>query len=192
MAMLQLWMESIQQPSILALFIILSTYILEDAAIVSAALLSADGMIAPELAFLALAIGIASGDVGLYGMGVLLKRWHWLIRWVNAEKIDEASLWLEKQMVSTILLVRVIPGLRLPTYLACGFFLLPFLKFLILVILATVIWTGAIFSGFYFFGTLFWAGLSPWKWLLIPVLIGVILIGRRQIIKSRPEQGRFS
>ena len=37
MAMLQLWMESIQQPTTLALLIILSTYILEDAAIVSAA-----------------------------------------------------------------------------------------------------------------------------------------------------------
>lgn len=192
MAMLQLWMESIQNPTTLALLIILSTYILEDAAIVSAALLSADGMISPQLAFLALIIGIASGDLGLYGMGALLKRWHWLIRWVNAGKIDRASLWLEKKMVSTIFLVRVIPGFRLPTYLACGFFQLPFLKFLLLVILATLTWTGAIFSGFYLFGTMFWAGLSHWKWLLIPLLIAVILVGRQQVIKSRLEPGRFS
>ena len=192
MAMLQLWMESIQHPSTLALLIILSTYILEDAAIISAALLSADGMISPQLAFLALVIGIASGDLGLYALGALLKRWHWLIHWVNAEKIDKASHWLEKQMVSTILLVRVIPGFRLPTYLACGFFHLPLLKFFLLVILATVVWTGAVFSGFYLFGTMFWAELSAWKWLLIPILIAVILIGRRQVMRSRLEPGRFS
>ena len=111
MEMLQLWMESIQHPGVLALLIILSTYILEDAAIISAALLSADNMIAPELAFLALVIGITSGDIGLYGLGMLLKRWHWLMRWVNADKIDEAAIWLEKRMTSTILLVRVIPGI---------------------------------------------------------------------------------
>ena len=191
MAMLQSWMESIQQPTTLALLIILSTYILEDAAIVSAALLSADGMIAPELAFLALCIGIASGDIGLYGMGILLKRWHRLVRLFDAEKIDQASIWLKKQMISTVLLVRVIPGMRLPTYLACGFFLLPFFRFFLLVILATVVWTGAIFSGFYCFGTMFWAELSSWKWLLIPILIVVILTGRRQVIKHCQEQQPF-
>ena len=191
MAMLQLWMESIQHPTTLALLIILSTYILEDAAIVSAALLSADGMIAPEWAFLALCIGIASGDIGLYGMGMLLKRWHWLVRWFDAEKIDQASIWLKKQMISTILLVRVIPGMRLPTYLACGFFQLPIFKFLLLVVMATIVWTGAVFSGFYLFGTMFWAELSPWKWLLIPILIAVILTGRNHVIRHRQEQQPF-
>ena len=145
-------------------------------------------MIAPEFAFLALSIGIATGDMGLYGLGMLLKRWHWLVRWFDAEKIDQASVWLKKQMISTILLVRVIPGLRLPTYLACGFFQLPFLSFFLLVIIATAVWTGAIFSGFYLFGTMFWAELSPWKWLLIPVLIIVIMVGRKQVIKHRREQ----
>ena len=187
MTMLQLWMESIQQPGTLALLIILSTYILEDAAIISAALLSADGMIAPELAFLALTIGIATGDIGLYGMGVLLKRWRWLVRWINTERVNEAGHWLEKKMISTILLVRIIPGLRLPTYLACGFFQLPFTRFFLLVILATIVWTGGVFSGLYLFGAMFWAELSPWKWLLIPVLIAVILIGRRQVINHRSK-----
>lgn len=183
--MFQLWMESIQQPWLLGLLIILGTYILEDAAIISAALLSADGVIAPEFAFLALCLGIATGDLGLYGIGILLKKWHWLVRWIDTDKVNTAGSWLKRRMTSTVLLVRIVPGLRLPTYLACGFFRLPFFCFLLLVCLASFIWTGSLFLGFYWFGATLWSELSPWKWLLLPILFAGILFARKAVMSKK-------
>lgn len=188
--MIQYWMEPTHQAWFLALLIILGTYILEDAAIISAALLSADGIIASELAFFALFLGIFSGDLGLYGLGKMLGKWQWLISRINTRKVKEAGSWLEKRMVSTILLVRIIPGLRLPTYLACGYFSLSFVMFFLLVAFASLFWTGAIFYGIYWFGSMFWAEMSEWKWLFLPVIIGLFLIAHRKaaskkIIKTR-------
>ena len=183
--MIQYWMESTHQAWYLAFFIILATYLLEDAAIISAALLTADGAIASELAFFALFVGIFSGDLGLYGLGKVLGKWQWLVNRVNTEKVKEAGVWLEKRMISTILLVRVIPGLRLPTYLACGYFELSFLGFFLLVALASLLWTGAIFYSVYWFGSMFWAELSEWKWLFLPAIVGLFLIIHRKAVSKK-------
>ena len=183
--MFQFWMESIQQPWLLALLIILGTYILEDAAIVSAALLSADGAIDSELAFLALFVGVFTGDLGLYWLGKMLGRWQWLANWIKSERVKQAGEWLETKMVTTILLVRIVPGLRLPTYLACGYFNLSFSRFSLLVALASFFWTGFIFYGLYWFGSMFWSDLSGWKWLLLPIIIGLIMLGHKMAFSEK-------
>lgn len=67
--MAELILDVTKHPLVLAGLILLSTYLLEDAAIISAALISIDGFLSPELAFLALFIGIFTGDFGLYGLG---------------------------------------------------------------------------------------------------------------------------
>ena len=186
--MLQLWTESIQNPWLLALLIIIGTYLLEDAAIISAALLSADGVIATELAFLALFIGIFTGDLGLYGLGRMLGKWQWLTNWVDTrslkKKIQRAGQWLEQKMIITVLSVRLVPGLRLPTYLASGYFKLPFILFCLLTGTASFFWTGLIFFGFYWFGGMFWSELSVWKWLLLPIII-LIMMGAQKAFANR-------
>lgn len=182
--MVQVWIDSTQHPGLLALCIILGTYLLEDAAIVSAALLSADGRISPEMALLALFAGVVSGDIGLYWAGRFLTRWQWLLKRVDSLSIDEAGVWLKQKMAVTILGVRIIPGFRLPTYLACGFFKIPFSFFAVLVSIAALIWVGVIFYGFYLFGVMYWAELSGWKWSLIPLLAALIWFSRKKIIEK--------
>ncbi len=189
--MFQIWMESAQQPWVLALLIILGTYILEDAAIVTAALLSADGVIGAELAFLALFFGIYTGDLGLFGLGSALEKWSFLGRWKNSSRINQAGLWLKRRMIMTVLMVRLIPGLRLPTYLACGYFRFSFLKFSMLTGAASFFWTGFIFFGLYWFGTMFWSDLSGWKWLILPLIIVLIVFGHRCIANQETITGSW-
>ena len=166
------------------LLIILGTYLLEDAAIISTALLSVDGVISPEVAFLTLFIGVFTGDLGLYKLGMMLGRWQWLARRINSNSIKQAGQWLEKQMTLTILLVRLLPGLRLPTYLACGYFTLPFSWFFLLAGFASFFWTGVVFFGFYWFGKMFWSDLSSWKWLLVPIIIGLVFAVKTVIARA--------
>lgn len=186
--MYEVLLETFQHPLILAALILLGTYILEDAAIVSAALLSADGLIPSELAFAALFLGIFTGDLGLYGLGLLLTRFQWLERFLKTHAVDRAGIWLKDKMVVTVLMVRLIPGLRLPVYTACGFFRLSFICFLLLVLAASLLWTAAIFYGFYAVGAMFWADLGTWKWILLPVIALLIMYGHKAL---KPSKGTF-
>ncbi|MFK0571163.1 DedA family protein [Endozoicomonas sp.] len=182
--MAELILNVTNHPLILAGLILLSTYLLEDAAIISAALISIDGFISPELAFLALFIGIFTGDVGLYGLGRLLGKWSWLDKIIPSEKVNKAGEWLKQRMVWTILTVRLIPGLRLPSYVACGFFQYSLMYFSGWVFLASLVWTGVVFTGIYWFGSMFWSELSPFKWLLLPAMVVLILVLHKSVKPS--------
>lgn len=182
--MAELILDVTKHPLVLAGVILLSTYLLEDAAIISAALISIDGFISPELAFLALFIGIFTGDLGLYGLGRLLGKWSWLDKRIPSGKVNRAGEWLKQRVVWTILMVRLVPGLRLPSYVACGFFQYSFIYFTGLVFLASLVWTGVVFMGIYWFGSMFWSELSPFKWFLLPAMIVLILILHKNVKPS--------
>lgn len=174
-------LEVTGNPMLLALFVLLGTYVLEDAAIVTAALLTADGLLPASAAFLALFIGIFTGDIGLYVLGRYLNRFPYLKSFLDLKAFLKARFWLDRKMTTTVLLVRIIPGLRLPVYAACGFFNLSFKLFAILVLVASLVWTAVVFYGFVSIGSMFWSELGYWKWTLLPAIIGLIMVSHRKI-----------
>ena len=82
--MMQLWHDAVTlyeaavrgaaQPWVICIVLILITFVLEDLAIAVAAVLAVQGLLSWELAVLAVAAGIALGDLGLYGLGVAANR----------------------------------------------------------------------------------------------------------------------
>jgi membrane protein DedA with SNARE-associated domain len=70
--------------------------------------------------------------------------------------------------------------MRLPTYLACGFFSLPFGRFAEAVIIGSLIWVPLLFGAAYFFGyyTLDWLGL--WRWPIALAAVGVLVFAGRR------------
>lgn len=142
---LVLWVQAVlagmATPAVIALVLALTTLLLEDLAIAAGVALAAQGAISWELSLLAVGGGIALGDIGLYGLGRAATR----VPWLERRYVGEKSLWARAQLVrrlpSAVLLARVIPGLRLATYTACGFVLVPLLPFLAWVLLAVTLWT---------------------------------------------------
>ena len=128
-------------PILQGILIIFSTFILEDPTTIFTGLLVAEDKIHLTTAFLSLNLGIAGGDLGLYLIGKYFgeKSLNW--NWVPKEKINLTKIWLEKNLLETILISRFIPGMRLPTYLSMGIAKVSFFKFSILILLATLIWT---------------------------------------------------
>jgi membrane protein DedA with SNARE-associated domain len=129
------------QAWLIGLVLALTTLLLEDLAIAAGAALAAQGSISWEWAITSVGMGIALGDIGLYGLGRLAHRWSWLRQRLTLGRASRIALHLESRLAGAILLARVIPGLRLLTYTACGFFRLPLLPFCAWVVLAVAVWT---------------------------------------------------
>jgi len=146
------WQEllhsGVTAPGVLCLALALMTLLLEDVAIAAGVSLASQGSLSWELSFLAVAAGIALGDVGLYALGAGARRWPWLRR-RTLDRAGPRQRWLQahldSELFSAVMLARVIPGLRLVTYTACGFLRIALLPFCLWVTLAVTAWTAGLY-----------------------------------------------
>jgi membrane protein DedA with SNARE-associated domain len=122
--------------------IFLGTFVLEDLALATAVSWSASGLLSLPLAFWAAFLGISIGDIGIYGLGNLCSRFGWesrvpllkrLAAQVREHKHDTALSY-------SIVLSRIIPGTRLPTYFAAGYLHYSISLFTILTLLSVGGW----------------------------------------------------
>jgi membrane protein DedA with SNARE-associated domain len=145
LAWTQAVLAGMASPGVIALVLALTTLLLEDLAIAAGVVLATQGAISWELSLLAVGGGIALGDLGLYGLGVAAQRLPWLQR----RTVGPATAWardqLRHRLAGAVLLARVIPGLRLATYTACGYLAAPLAAFAAWVTLAVAIWTVGLF-----------------------------------------------
>ena len=157
------------EPWFIVTALILTTFLLEDVAIAAGVSLASHGNVSWTLAFTAVAAGIALGDILLYWLGAGARRIKWLEkRYITADtrKITES---LHSHLISATLLARVIPGLRLFTYTACGFIRVSLAQFTFWVVIAVLTWTAS----------LFWisatTGHALAAWLGVPESVAVTL-----------------
>ena len=112
-----------------------SAFVLEDVAVLGAALLVANSMVSLPWAAGSSFAGIWIGDLGLYflalhyGRPVFDRAW---FRRLMGKRIDlsKSESWFRDHGVAAILLSRAVPGTRLPTYLVAGLLKVPAWRFL--------------------------------------------------------------
>ena len=130
-------------PLFKALGFFFATFILEDVAAVGAGLLLAAGDISWPAAFTACFLGIWLGDIGLYALARFAGR-EWFERSSfrrHSKRVASSEKWFARRGTVILIFSRVIPGARLPTYLAAGFLRLPLPKFLFVTGAAAFLWT---------------------------------------------------
>lgn len=165
----------------------LATFILEDVAAVGAGLLLASGQISWPAAFTACFLGIWFGDVGLYGIARLGGR-RWFERSLlkrYAAKVAESERWFGRRGTLILIFSRIVPGARLPTYLAAGFLRVPLPRFLLVTGAASFLWTLLILRLTQVFGTKLLDWLDAYKHGgLILLGAGIVLIGLLQFLRK--------
>lgn len=136
-------MQHSAEPFYLAAAIFLLTFILEDLALAAGAFLLAENLLPIDVLGAALMIGIFLGDIMLYGAGWCAQRWGWFTHLMRSRIAHTIEDTLQKNMAGAILLARCIPGVRLPTYTAMGYYGQSLPQFLIFTSLASAIWCTA-------------------------------------------------
>jgi membrane protein DedA with SNARE-associated domain len=115
------------------------TFILEDASTVACGLLVADSQMRFLTAYIGLSSGIAIGDLGLYGLGRFAGAKTLAWRLVTADRLDRAGAWFRRNMVTSVVSARFVPGMRLPTYVCAGILHAPLGRFTVLVAASTLV-----------------------------------------------------
>ncbi|MBB4212454.1 membrane protein DedA with SNARE-associated domain [Rhodothalassium salexigens DSM 2132] len=168
-------------PMVLWWTLMAATLVSEDAAIVGAALLAAHGTADIGLAYSAVNVGVVVGDTGLYLIGYAASRYRQLRALVTTREVFRAKRFLRRQLIPILLSTRFLPGSRLPTYTACGFFRFPLSLFAIVLTLASLTWTVIVFVVIHTAGLAILEWLGPWKWLGVVLLIGVFFVVPRLV-----------
>jgi membrane protein DedA with SNARE-associated domain len=164
----------------------LATFVLEDVATVGAGLLLATGGVSWRAAFVACFLGIWMGDAGLYALARYAGR-GWFERSSLrrfAAKVSESERWFAERGTPILIFSRVVPGARLPTYLAAGFLRVPLPRFLFITGGASCLWTMLIL----FLAQTFGARLTNWLGIykhtgLLLVGTGVVLFAALQLLR---------
>ncbi len=166
-------------PMIQGVLILLGTFVLEDAATILAAMDVQVGQVTLAVAIVSLYLGIVLGDIGLYGLGRLAVITPWARRWAPPERFGRGREWLQKHVVKVVFVSRFLPGARLPTYTACGYFRTSLSHFALAAIGATLIWTTLLFGVSLHLGRYLAEHLGVWRWAgMAGFALTVVLAGR--------------
>lgn len=124
---------------------VLATLISEDLTCIVAGLMIAQGRLEFLPAVLACLVGIYVGDILLFLAGRYLGRpalarapFKWF---VHPEQVEIASAWFRRRGMIVILLTRLLPGARLPTYFASGLLRTNAWLFSLFFLFAVALWT---------------------------------------------------
>ncbi len=164
----------------------LGTFVLEDVAAVGAGLLLAAGGISWPAAFAACFLGIWIGDAGLYALARYAGR-GWFERSSIrrcAGQVAKSERWFAQRGAPVLIFSRLVPGARLPTYLAAGFLRMPLARFLLITGVASFVWTMAILFLAQSFGERLtsWLGTYRHSGLLL-LSAGVVLFSTLQLLR---------
>ena len=98
------------------------TFLSEDSATLAGGLLATLGKLSWPLAFASCFLGIWLGDLGLYALARLFGRPAIDRFWPRraSGSLDRSEAWFERHGLLALVICRLIPGTRLPTFLAAG------------------------------------------------------------------------
>lgn len=156
---------------IVALF--LAPFLHEDVAVVMAATFLHERTLPFGLAAGALYAGVVASDMLIYALGRVARRWTGLRRFVREDKMRRAERRLRENRVLAIGLCRLVPGLLFSTFVACGWFGVPFLEFAVPALVTSAVYTAIMLLLVLKFGAAILGQVGHWGWF---VLIGFVVV----------------
>lgn len=143
-----------------AVGIVLFSYLLEDGALILAAVLASTGILSPLVAWSAAFFGIFTGDLGVYFIARFFHKP--VARWR-----PDIPMPSTKELV----LCRFTPGLRTIAFSWCGLSKMPVLRFSQIIFWSGLAWTIPVFSLIYWGGNQTSRYFTHLNWLLIPAIL---------------------
>jgi membrane protein DedA with SNARE-associated domain len=152
-------------------------FLQEDAAVIAAATASITDAGPIAILFAVILAGLTASDVWKYWIGHVARRNAWAHRFAEKPGVSVAGDLVRTELAKTLYMARFVPGTRIPTYIACGFFKAPYAKFVAIVVLTAFTYVAIMFALFHMVGAV--AGEQAKYWLpaiAVTVVCGYILL----------------
>lgn len=159
------------------------TFIQEDVAIVTGGLLVVKKELPLFLVAISLFTGILTGDAIIYGIGRAARNIPWIYNKLVTNSVQNAKKNLEKNLVASIALVRLLPGLLFPTYVACGLIGVSFTQFILTTMTASAIYSTVLLTVIIKVGEFVFPHIGYWGWIIM--ISFVLLIITYKTIRPR-------
>lgn len=169
------------QPVLLVLVIVVATFILEDLATITVALLASHMVIDGAIAVAALVLGTVLGDLAVYYVARRAAHMPLVARFLGGPALRPVLAWLERHALGMVLIARFTPGLRLPVFAGAGSLKVPARGFAVVIGLSTLVWTPGLYWAASSVGM---AGLERYGmlgWVLPAGLIAAFLLAPRLV-----------
>lgn len=147
------------------------TFIHEDLAIITGGMLVSKDAMPAYVVFLAIVAGLLAGDIVIYGLGWGARKVPWIYRKFYSQKVEKAKEKIEKNLVSTLVLVRLVPGILFPTYVACGFTGVAFGQFILTTITTGATYTAILLTIIVKAGHSIIPAVGTWLWIVLFALV---------------------
>ena len=166
----------------LALFVL--PFVQEDAAVIGAAAASLAGAGVTSIIILAVMCGLICSDAWKYWLGHFARRHRWAHKFAEKPGVSVAGDLVRKEFVQTMLTARFVPGTRIPTYIACGFFQADYPRYVAVLVLTASLYVGLVFVLFHSVGAV--AGEQAKLWLpVIAITMLTLYVAYRWIRHKR-------
>jgi membrane protein DedA with SNARE-associated domain len=105
-------------------------------------------------------------------MGRLARRYDWAHKFAEKPGVSVAGDLIRKEFLQTMLTARFVPGTRIPTYIAAGFFRAYYPKYVLTLMFTASLYVGIVFGLFHWVGAV--AGEHALFWLPIGAVVLLI------------------
>ncbi|MEO1135312.1 MAG: hypothetical protein AAFW68_01715 [Pseudomonadota bacterium] len=141
----------------------------EDVAVIGAATASLAGAAPTEFIVPAILSGLVASDAWKYWLGRLGRRYEWAHKFAEKPGVSIAGDLIRKEFMETMLTARFVPGTRIPTYIAAGFFKAHYPKYVLTLVFTASLYVGIVFGLFHSVGAV--AGEQAKIWLPIGAIV---------------------
>ena len=156
---------------LLYLSIFVLPFIQEDAAVIGAATASITGTGETAMILVVIFLGLLGSDAWKYWMGRLARRYEWAHKFAEKPGVSIAGDLVRKEFLQTMMTARFVPGTRIPTYIACGFFKANYAKYIIVLGITAAMYLVVVFGLFHSAGAV--AGEKAKIWLPV-IAVGIL------------------
>ncbi len=182
---MEFFLKFLEEYQYLAVF--LGPFVQEDAAVLTAATLSATGTGKTAWLFISVTIGLFLSDIWKYWIGWAALKNKKGSELANKKQVLDLKDKVQTFAFSTLLTARFVPLTRVPTLVACGFFGISYVKYCIYIAITAIAYVAIIFSSFHVLGEVFGEQVR----FVVPIIIGLgavfYIIYKSRKSKSKPE-----
>lgn len=162
----------------LYLSLFLLPFVQEDVAVITAATASITSLEPTVYIFSAILFGLTVSDIWKYWLGYAARRYQWAQKFASKKGVSVAGTLVRDELGKTLYVARFVPGTRVPTYIACGFFAVSYVKFVGLVILTAFTYVAISFALFHTVGAVAGEKAKYWLPVIVVTIIGSYLLLR--------------